>query len=189
MLMEFYNNDLEQNIESLVNYAIELNELNYDLAGEPLVCILAKDNHFSMLKQIHTLGANLDEKSKNKYTKGSTALIEASYHGHLDIVKYLVEHGVDLNHYNYMGNTALMMAVQNKKTDVVEYLVSKGVNVEIADKNNVTPLMIACGKGYYEIAKCLIEQGADVSRIDDDGDSALTLASKKRAYDIIKLLK
>jgi len=53
---------------------------------------------------------------------GSTALMYASYAGHLEIVKFLVEHGANPNIKNLKGGTAARYAAYAGHRDIVEYL-------------------------------------------------------------------
>ncbi len=58
----------------------------------------------------------------------STAFVSASAGGHLEIVKYLLENGADIHHRD---DNALRQATYGGRLDVVEYLISKGANVNI----------------------------------------------------------
>ena len=55
--------------------------------------------------------------------KGDTCLINASFYGHTETVRYLVGlRKVDVNHRNLLGNTALQYARKEQHTDVVQIL-------------------------------------------------------------------
>ena len=54
--------------------------------------------------------------------QGYTILNHAAYNGHLDIVKYLVEQGCDVNILAQNNETALDKATENGHHNVVEYL-------------------------------------------------------------------
>lgn len=56
-----------------------------------------------------------------------SALINASTSGYLDIIKYLVENGANINAGNYLGE-ALVLAAENGHLDVVKYLVENGID-------------------------------------------------------------
>ena len=56
-------------------------------------------------KPLIAQGADKDTQNKDI---GATALMEASYEGHLDIVKDLVEQGADKEKQDNIGDTALM---------------------------------------------------------------------------------
>ncbi len=48
--------------------------------------------------------------------------MKASKHGNLDVVKYLVENGADVNIKNNSKKTALAIARSNEQMDTVYYL-------------------------------------------------------------------
>ena len=50
----------------------------------------------------------------------------ASFDGHEDIVKYLVEHGADINKECNVGATPLSIASLRNHTTVIKYLIEHG---------------------------------------------------------------
>jgi ankyrin repeat protein len=85
----------------------------------------------------------------------SSGLYLASYFGRLDIVKYLVEHGANVNQADIYNRTPLMMACCNQEfrpevrgarpyTQIAKYLIDHGANVNarasLGDKTTPTPL-------------------------------------------------
>ena len=63
--------------------------------------------------------ANANAKDKTKIT----ALVHASLMGNLDVVRSLIEEGVDLNAVDDSGGTALEAALFSKHRDVFQLLV------------------------------------------------------------------
>lgn len=62
-----------------------------------------------------------------------TPLIASAENGHLEVVKFLIEKGANVNATaQYRKDTALHVAAQNGFADVCTYLIQKG-----ADKNAV----------------------------------------------------
>ena len=74
---------------------------------------------------------------------GNTALIWASYWGHLEIVQLLVEKGADVDIQDNWGNTALIIASYWGHLEVVIYLVEKGAKIDIQNKDGWTALDLA----------------------------------------------
>ena len=103
----------------------------------------------------------------------------ASVAGKIDIVKYLVEKGVDIH---LLNDTAFRMASFEGQLPVVKYLVGKGANMHI---NNEEALRTASLHGHFDVVKYLVDQGADVNG--QNGD-ALSLASAHGNLDIVKYL-
>ena len=107
-------------------------------------------------------------------------LIQAADKGQLDIVKFLVKRGVDVDAKTMDGVTSLMYASQNGDIEIMEYLISKGADVNATPFNNVTPLIGAVRTGHYEAAEMLLEAGA---KVDAKDELALTSLMHASAYD------
>lgn len=56
--------------------------------------------------------------------------------GRLEIVKYLVESGTDINAVDKFGKTPLNYAVNSRSLGVISYLVENGANLEIEWNDN-----------------------------------------------------
>jgi len=84
-------------------------------------------------------------------SSGRTALIEAAWAGHADVVKCLVEKGAKVTIADNAGFTPLMRACEDGNTQVISYLISKGSNIQCARKGRgTTPLMLAARTGAYQ---------------------------------------
>lgn len=84
---------------------------------------------------------------------GSTVLMYASRHGHLGVVKYLIEKHADVNMKDGYSKTALIYAVLGKHLEVVKYLVEYGkADVYAVDNMNMTALKWAEHENNMEIA-------------------------------------
>ena len=106
----------------------------------------------------------------NKYYYDNTPLSMACVNGDISIVKYLVEHGADVNAEckgpNGSIKTPLIIACENEKDTIARYLIEHGanVNVELITHNSFnTPLSIACDKENESMVKYLIEHGANAN--------------------------
>ena len=53
-------------------------------------------------------------------------LVISCKYGHLDLVKFLIENGTDIN---TMDTSPLLKSIENGHIDIVEYLIYKGVNI------------------------------------------------------------
>ena len=84
-------------------------------------------------------------------------------HGRLEIAKYLVSQGADLNTRDKRGKSLLHEAASLGDLEQVKFLISKGVDINVKDKNDSCPLHDAAEHGNLEITKYLIYHGADVN--------------------------
>ena len=72
-----------------------------------------------------------------------TPLMWASRLGHLDVVKYLVEEGADIDAAfsgDNLGQSSLHIASHNGRIDVVKHLVANGARLDLKDPRGQTAL-------------------------------------------------
>ena len=115
-------------------------------------------------------------------------LHRVSLSGRLDMVKFLVQKGSDVNAVNNDGETALHYASFHNRLDVAKFLVEAGADVNAVNSDGETALHYACLENNIEIAKFLVEAGADVNAVNSDGETALDHASSNENIDIVKFL-
>ena len=162
-------------------------------ALEELFEAIENNNIEKVKKLVENRAANINakyvrfhHKYNNKY-----ALIIASERENWEMVKYLVEHGADVN-YEYKDGynkfkTALIIASSHGYLEIVRYLVEHGadVNYKYEDDYNKTVLMLASMRGKLGVVKCLVENGADINAKDKDGKTALIYALINRQLRIV----
>ena len=120
---------------------------------------------------------------------GSTPLMSAVMCDHLDVVKYLVAKGADVNaKSSNNGTTPLMSAAMRDLLDMVKYLIANGADVNAKDSEGTTPLMLAATWGHLlDVVEFLVSNGADVNAKDSKGTTPLILAGVER-MDAVKFL-
>ena len=81
----------------------------------------------------------------------------ACIYGYFSIVKYLSEHGADLN-------SGIRFASKYGYLSIVKYLCEAGADIR---SENDGAVQLASHMGHYEVVKYLCENGADVSKISE----------------------
>lgn len=114
-------------------------------------------------------------------------LYYASYVGCIDITKWLVEHGHDVNMVNKFEGSAIGAAVRHP--EIVRYLLSKGAKPDLTKPAGWTALMYAANYGNTESLQLLLDAGADVKAVNSRGWDALQVAKEYKQKDAQKLLK
>ncbi|MCZ7647444.1 MAG: ankyrin repeat domain-containing protein [Planctomycetota bacterium] len=143
------------------------------------------------LKKIRAL-LSTDKKRLSLMTPFGTWLHVAASFGKLEIVKYLISCGMNINAYGgTAGGSALHRAASDGHIDVVEYLIACGATLDVSEPER-NPLFGAIHNGHTEIAKLLIESGID-TRVKYTGESmkdmdALAFANEWGRKDIAELL-
>lgn len=122
------------------------------------------------------------------------ALIEATIKGRNDIVKLLLESGVDPNvkgsresDHSYGSTFALLEAVIGSHTSMVQLLLAKGADINMqSDEMSLTPLAVASGEGDEGMIKLLLNKGANPNIRDVHGETALDYAKSERHRALIQ---
>ncbi|XP_062599376.1 putative ankyrin repeat protein RF_0381 [Saccostrea cucullata] len=120
---------------------------------------------------------------------GGNALHNAAWGGHIDIVRFLLEKGLDIRSTAYGGKTALHVCCLNGKIDMCKYLVKTYLFLlDVTDNNGGSAIHDAAWGGNIQILKFLIDEGLDINSARDDGRTALHQCCRNREIDMYKFL-
>lgn len=134
----------------------------------------------------------------NKIYNKSTLLNIACKNNNLELVKYLVEHGADVNMHDEIGYISLHSVLLNDSPDinVIKYLVEHGADVDAIIcilKNpdlyvrclSTCVLHMACKHDNLEIVEYLIANGAYIYRCNINDEYPLDIAKKHNCKKLI----
>lgn len=108
-------------------------------------------NNLNAVSHANTL--NL-ENSISQYAEDGTPLCIAISKGDFEMVKKLVEYGVNINGKS-KDLTPLMVAVMYNRIEIIKYLIAIGAKIEIKDEKGRTALAIAKFNNLDEAAVLL----------------------------------
>lgn len=104
------------------------------------------------------------------HVKGSGAIVMAAEEGKFGVVKYLLDHGADINEigiehptdprYKEDMGSALHRAVNAGHRDIVDYLIKQEANLNLKDEMGRTPMGLARTRKDESIEKLLKDAGA-----------------------------
>ena len=108
----------------------------------------------------------------------------------INLIKYLLYHGADVNLKDKNEKTVLMRSILHRKhyIDYVKILVENGADLNSQDKNGRTVLMDTVSSEKFTIMTYLLENNVDINLRDNYGETVLMHAIKKNKFHIIKYL-
>ena len=125
----------------------------------PLFLALQK-GYWDMATLLLQNGANFEDE---KYKQKIFPLHQASFHGHLELVKILLQKGFHVNAQHPQNFTPLHCAAQNGHLQVAKLLLQNGAHKICRNSNNDTPLDLAHRFDQPEMVKLLLENGVEHS--------------------------
>lgn len=149
-----------------------------------------RERHFSAVKiLVQEMRADVNIRDNRDRNALIHALKKGSdkkrYQSAVSIVRFLLQHGVDVKSKDECGKTALILAVEMESPELVTALLEKDeINIDDVDEEGNTALMVAVEKGDCEIAKLLCGKGAQTDR-----GNLLEVARRNRSLSMENLLR
>lgn len=161
-------------------------------------------NDLAMVKLLMESGAEVN--IGNDGNDEAIPLNQAARGGNIDVAKYLLSQGADVNKVNARGLTALQLAVFSENIEMIDLLLSAGAKTDTANRDNFTAFDWAYQTGNQQALSSLLsavnphhpllaamrgEVGVmtDVTAIDKaSGFSKLHMAARFGHIDLVKHL-
>jgi len=129
--------------------------------------LIVKNDLISIKKLIEKYGIDLYDSDKR------TLLINSVAKNNLEIVKFAINNGADLNFQDQSGYTSLHFCALYKYAVITDLLIEKGADVNIRDEHGNSPIWTAIfnAKGDFSIVHKLYKAGADIETKNKHGKS------------------
>jgi hypothetical protein len=131
------------------------------------------------------LGADVNQACKDD---GTTPMMLAASHEHLDVLSCLLEHGAEVDKADNRKSTPLSMAASVGSLAVVSCLLKSKADVNHADIQARSPLFLAAQRGYLSVVRCLLNHGANVNQASNVGVTSLMAASAYKHAEVVTWL-
>ena len=97
----------------------------------------------------------------NRFDDGFTGLHLASANGQIEIVKFLLHNGADIDCKTYSGTTALHVAIQHGQYKMAKFLIANGAEVNLTTSKGETALYFAVMTDCDKMVQLLLQNDAD----------------------------
>jgi ankyrin repeat protein len=117
-------------------------------------------------------------------------LHNAALSGNLEMVKWLVEKGLNVNTKNKDDWYVIHSAARSGNLELVKWLNEHGANIFVKSNYDSTLLHVAAEKGHLQLVKWLVEEkGLDVNAPNGSDQTPMMLAALEDKYDVRDWLK
>lgn len=182
-------------VRCLIEAGADVNATS-ERGSSPFLAI-CQHNNAELARLLIRRGARFDVEVTNVYGAKINGLIVAAESGSFDIVKLLVEAGLDVNYKiegpeETSGRTPLFCASAKGFRDIAEYLVEKGADVNATENTGLSCLHIAAAMGHADIVQLLCEHGADLEQqlpFEEQNATALYLAESQQHTSVCQVLR
>ncbi len=156
-------------------------------AGSQTIFEASRDGNLAAVQNI----IDADPSSVNAlFRDGSTALNFAADHGSLEVARYLVAHGANVNSFGDRSDhwTPLFCAARNNHPDIIKFLLDNGAVARARASDYNTALHWAAAFGCDEVARMLVGVGVDVNARQSTGWTPICSAANGNNTQIIRYL-
>jgi ankyrin repeat protein len=151
LLMLATGNGNKELVEFLLSHRARVRARNR--YGDTALMTAALKGHLVIARLLVTAGAEINH-------SGWTPLIYAAFEGREETLKYLLEHGAEVNALAPNGSTALMVAARNGHIQTVKLLLEADADTDVKTSDGATALKWAREGLHPEIAELLRTTGA-----------------------------
>ncbi|CAB1455779.1 unnamed protein product [Pleuronectes platessa] len=185
-------------VEHLLDHGAEVNHEDVDgrtALSVAALCVPASKGHASVVSLLIERGAEVDHCDKDCMTpllvagyertpvdsidsEGRTVLSIASAQGNVEVVRTLLDRGLDENHRDDAGWTPLHMASFEGHRQVCDALIEQGARciescIDQKGYDGRNSLRVAALEGHRDIVELLLSHGSDIDYKDADGRPTL----------------
>ncbi len=148
--------------------------------------------NLDLVQLLIELGANVNGTCSSDWKP----LMLAARDGRLETVRFLVEHGAEVNYLasGAVYRSALDAAARAERggtnyLEIVGFLLDHGADPNGPSPEGASPLHNAVRSGNPRVVQLLLERGADPSRADREGNTPLKIAKERGNTMLVRLLE
>ena len=188
------DDDVEQIIRVLIKNGLNVNKKE-TLRGNSALKFAVMKLDLRSIKLLVKYGADVNDKNYNNltamhelfFTKEIQTGREKSSGKHLEILKFLIKSGANVNAFDKSKSTPIFYA--GSYPEAVDLLIKNGAKINLKNYEGTSPLMNACSSyNGLESVKLLLKNGANINEKNDNNCTPLTFASISGDDEVTKYL-
>lgn len=109
--------------------------------------------------------------------------------GQFQLLRRLIEAGVDLNVQDHQGEAVAMTAVWNKHHECAQHLIKNGADLEVANISGDRLIHFAIMVNFHHILELLLDRGARTDGPNAYGETILHFAARLSDSETVRILK
>ena len=136
----------------------------------PMIRAAARGD-LSAVRRAHVRGASVRARDDRR----RTALIAAAYGNHVDVARFLIAAGADVNAKDVTVQSAYLISTAEVGDDprLLSLTINNGARINDKDSFNGTALIRAADRGYPRIVRRLLREDIDIDHVNRLGWTAL----------------
>ncbi len=91
-------------------------------------------------------------------------LARAAHEGDMEMIKFLLDNGADINGFAAYAEVPLIYAIGNGQQEAAKFLTEAGADVNLSSAFGATPFIGAVSTGDIELTTLMLKKGANVNR-------------------------
>lgn len=165
------------------------NDINALRQGTTPLLNAVKENNVLEVRNLLSLGADIEKKHIMGYTPLSWACSYSTEDSHFNTIETLLKNGANVNVANEPDeDTPLHQIIENDSIKTVKLVLDYGPDLKRKNSAGETPLLLAIRSRNFEIVKLILNRGADVNFINpENGFSPLHEAIQLENFNSCKL--
>lgn len=175
------NNNLDTIKFLLVEKGMNINFTNNDASELLEICL--KNNELELANKLVKQGFNLDN-----YNFNTDLLRKSIVLRYNDLLKFLMNKGVDPNYKNEKGEFPLLFAAMFDNVEAVRTLLEYGADLNMKNNDLKDVFYVALEENSSNVVKFLIKNGVNVNKKYKNDFTPLHIATTLGSFDVAKVL-
>ncbi|KAL6623947.1 ankyrin [Neocallimastix californiae] len=161
-LMILCQNENLEAIDFLIKQKADVNLTNNNNKYTALMYGCELEN-FEITKYLIENSSNINDKdidnntSLEKDNKGNSIIFQVYSNKHIKLLKYLINHGADINIQDKSGNTLLYLVYKERNVSLFKYLIDHKANVNISNNNGFSIIHDICKNDDNDLYQYILQ--------------------------------